>query len=71
MDSLEEMDEEAYDIHCSERTWSVVLSDGTPLELQSGGSDAPVLYSERLQYAEQAREARMNESDQQVSLTSR
>lgn len=68
IESMSGMSEETYEIHCSERTWSVTLSDGTSKDLKPGGSETSVSYEDRLEYSRLAKEARMSESDQQVSL---
>lgn len=67
IDTLEGLDEESFDVHFSERTWSVTLSDGSNAELRPNGANESVRYEERLEYARLAKQARMSESDKQVN----
>ena len=68
MDTLEGLDEESFDVHFSERTWSVTLSDGSNFELRDNGASESVRYEDRLEYAKLAKQARMSESDKQVNI---
>lgn len=66
METLETTDQESFQAHFSERTWTVTLSNGTVKELVDDGENTPLLYEDRLKYGKLAREVRMAESDDQV-----
>ncbi|XP_067937945.1 E3 ubiquitin-protein ligase HECTD3-like [Watersipora subatra] len=67
LDTLENMDEESFAVHFSERMWAVTLSDGSLSELVPDGANKPLLFADRLEYGRLARERRMMESDKQVN----
>lgn len=68
IDSIEKMDKLEYELkYGSEITWSCTLSDGTLHKLQPNGNMNPVSYEERIDYCEQVKNVRLNESDKQVN----
>ena len=68
LDTLESMDEESFDVHFNERMWTVTLSNGETAELVPDGANKPLHYEERMEYGKLAKERRMSESHNQVSL---
>ncbi len=63
------MNKEDYEsIYANEITWTCVLSDGKLQKLQPNGHLKQVSYEERLEYCEQVKKIRLNESDKQVYL---
>jgi E3 ubiquitin-protein ligase HECTD3 len=71
LNQIEKMDKDTYDdtyntTFDSMRTWTVVLSDGTSVPLKPDGNQLSVSYEERLEYVQLVREARLNETKQQV-----
>lgn len=71
MESMELMDKETFDAHFGqERTWTTVTSDGTLVPLKPNGADIQVQYEDRIEYIKMVQQARLTESDAQVSLAS-
>lgn len=69
MNEIEKMDKDSYDAYFhGERTWNVILSDGTSVPLKPNGNQLTVLYEERLEYVQLVREARLSEMKHQVGL---
>ena len=62
------MDEEDFNAYfgMGGRSWSVVLSDGTTVQLRANGQEDPVAFEERHDYGQAVIEARMNEFNEQV-----
>ncbi|XP_013403036.1 E3 ubiquitin-protein ligase HECTD3 isoform X2 [Lingula anatina] len=68
LETMETLDQETFEAHFGEdRTWTTVLSDGTPLPLKSADSDSAVQYEDRVEYIKLVQEARMNECEEQVA----
>ena len=69
IDHMETMDLQAFDVYFgSDRTWSLVLSNGRMVTLREDGENQAVEYEDRAEYATLVRQHRMGESDQQVML---
>lgn len=62
------MDKTEYELNYSEITWSCTLSDGTTYKLKEDGLNKFVSFEDRLEYCEQVKKIRMNESDKQVNI---
>lgn len=65
--TLDSLDEEDFNIHFGERTWTVILSNGMTHEVVENGANKPLQYEDRIEYGRLAKEARMSEFDRQVS----
>lgn len=68
LETIEKLDKNEYESSYSEITWSCTLSDGTLHKLKEDGNLKPVAYDERIDYCDQVKKIRMNESDNQVFL---
>jgi len=73
IEALCSMDEQTFASFFSERprTWTATLSDGTTACLKTDGASLDVTYSDRLEYAQLVREARMSEGKKQVEAIQR
>ena len=68
LESMKTMDEEAFKAHFGDEVmWTATLSDGSVVHLKPGHDDASrVHFSDRLCYIGLVKQARMNETRQQV-----
>lgn len=66
IESLTNMDPETFSL--TGRTWSMLLSDGSPVTLKcdNDGNPCPLSYEEREDYAQQVRDIRLAECDKQI-----
>ena len=69
LDTIEKLNKTEYDQNYGEEiTWSCTLSNGTLYKLRPNGNQLPVTYEERLEYCQQVKHIRLNESDRKVCL---